>query len=423
MIDTDNLTKYLTDAFAMASRDGRIEMMGFFAGMEKEFAAAGYREETGGVKSVLIVRLDVVGDSIITTGFVREVRRNYPKAHITFVVSPLVKPLVEFCPYVNDVLAFEAHFNPAGLISMIAECANFARNSLWQRHYDVAFCPQWGSENISGLFTAYFSGARERIGFGHYPIHAWMGNPPPNIAAVDEKLLTKNIITTREQVSEAEKAFYVLTAAGFKVEDTSMELWFNSADAISAKNFIKNIAPDRLKIVLGLGAGDNSRKYPAEQWIEALKEIAKDNVHFIIIGGKSESEDARTAAKNLPADKITDLTGKTTLRETAALIAAADMYMGNDTGVMHMACAAKRKVIVIYREAKDKETDKPGLLSEYRRFPPWQNNAEVLRPEHALDECAENHGRYGGCVRHEAHCIKSVPPEEIVAAYRRLINR
>ena len=70
-----------------------------------EFGRLGYRDFAG-VKNILIVRLDVIGDMILTSGFIREVRANFPQAKITLVVSPLVYPIVELCPYVDEILIF-----------------------------------------------------------------------------------------------------------------------------------------------------------------------------------------------------------------------------------------------------------------------------------------------------------------------------
>ena len=75
---------------------------------ETEFELCGYREDIpSSVENILIVRLDVIGDMIITSGFIREVRANFPKARITLVVSPIVFPIVELCPYVNEIFIFD----------------------------------------------------------------------------------------------------------------------------------------------------------------------------------------------------------------------------------------------------------------------------------------------------------------------------
>ncbi len=60
-----------------------------------------------GMRRVLVVRLDEIGDVVMTTPFLRELRRNLPQAWITLVVKPAVHNLVELCPYANLVMPEE----------------------------------------------------------------------------------------------------------------------------------------------------------------------------------------------------------------------------------------------------------------------------------------------------------------------------
>ena len=417
---TETLRAIIEQELTKAKQDGRIAISDFFRKLEEGFKAAGFRDELSGVPSVLITRLDVVGDHIVTTGFIREVRRNFPTARITLVVSPSVKQLAEFCPYVNDVLAFDGEYMHGPVVDMFFRVYEFCAETLWSRHFTYAFCPQWGSENLSSLFLMFMSGAQKRFGFGQYPGEAWLGKKNDNLSEFDRRLLTQKIVTPQSVVSEAEKYFYLLKTLGYSVIDTSMELWYSNADALKAKVLLAEGNAVGTKIVLGLGAGSENRKYPIDKWLVALREIARDEVTFVILGGKKEESDAALVEKELPQGKVLNLVGRTTMRETAAVVAACDMYVGNDTGVMHMAAAAHKRVLVIYREAKTRENFMPGLLSEYARFPAWQTPYIALRPKEQLDECAAPHMSYGGCLRLTTHCIAAILPQEIVAAYKTL---
>ena len=54
------------------------------------------------IKQILVVRLDEIGDMVLTTPFFRELRRNYPEAEITLVVKPAIYNLMELCPYIDN---------------------------------------------------------------------------------------------------------------------------------------------------------------------------------------------------------------------------------------------------------------------------------------------------------------------------------
>ncbi len=136
-------------------------------------------------------------------------------------------------------------------------------------------------------------------------------------------------------------------------------------------------------------------------------------------GGEAEKEDGRYLEKELPEGAVINLAGKTTIRETFAIVSLASLYLGNDTGIMHAAAAAETPIIALYREAKAKEDIAPGVLGEYARFSPWKARAEILRPERALGNCAKAL-TYGGCESKVPHCITQITPEEIVDAFDRI---
>ncbi|MBE8949668.1 MAG: glycosyltransferase family 9 protein [Quinella sp. 3Q1] len=419
----EQLDKFFGEFFRLIKQTEPSMYYAFLQRAEVEFERTGYREEIPiGVENILIVRLDVIGDMILTTGFIREVRANFPNARITLVVSPLVYPIVELCPYVNEVLIFDkktvgANPSKRNFSIMLDHIAVFCREKFWQKHFSIAFSPQWGSYNLPGLLMCWLSGARERVGFGTHPHLSWDPNISAEKATYDNFLLTRNIITPRSVVAEIEKHFYLLEAVGLKVNQTHTELWFGAADVFQACVLLKDIPSTCKKVLLGIGAGIASRKYPVEKFLIALKELVKKNLVFVIVGGQSEIEDANFIEKNLPHGKVLNLVGKTTLRETEAIISQMDFYLGNDSGVMHMAASNKIPCLVLYRDAQDKQDYLPGLASESQRFPPWQTKSVILRPDHQFEECAKKPPIYGWCHADEPHCITQITPQEIIAGF------
>lgn len=137
----------------------------FLTRAEQEFKRQGYREKVEGVENILIVRLDAIGDIILTSGFIREVRKNFPQAHITLIVTPLVVPMVEFCPYVNEVIALDRKPLFGNFVETLERIAVFCRDNLWRKKFSIAFSPRWDFDTLPALLTAWLSGARERIGY------------------------------------------------------------------------------------------------------------------------------------------------------------------------------------------------------------------------------------------------------------------
>ena len=383
------------------------------------FRQAGYRDEiTDDAKNILVLRTDRIGDMILTSGFLRELRKNFPHAQITLVTSPTVFPIVELCPYVNEILTVDkSSLDEKEFPAMLEPIVEFCRKNFWRKRFSHAFLPQWGSSNFADLLIAWLSGARERIGYGLNPAMELLGSLDAVAESRDTFLLTKNIISPCEVVSEAEKHFYVLQASGLEVEETHMELFFGEKDFRRAREFLQNVPPNCRKVLLGIGGSGAGRQYPVEKYLLAFKELAKKNLVVVLVGGQTEIDDADFLEKNLPHGKVLNLVGKTTLRETEAVVSQTDFYVGNDTGVMHMAAASQLPCLVLYREAQDKEDYLPGVFSEFRRFPPWQTNSIILRPDRQLDECAKLPPVYGWCHYSEPHCITQITPQEIIDGF------
>ena len=74
------LVRTLQSEFDAAEKDGSLDFMKFIARAESAFKASGFREDPKhGVENILIMRLDMMGDFIISSGFIRELRANYQK--------------------------------------------------------------------------------------------------------------------------------------------------------------------------------------------------------------------------------------------------------------------------------------------------------------------------------------------------------
>ena len=423
-IKGDKIRRTIQNAVSQAKKTKKFNILDFYRQMEATFAENGFREvQKFGVKNILVMRLDAIGDFVLTTAFIRELRLNYPFARITLVVSKLVYPLAELCPYANRVLAFDSKFTGSDMLTVIERVAKFSSENLWQDHYDLAFTVQWGSENLPPILMSYLSGARERIGYGYQIELLHFDKLPPKEQDANYLFLTKPVINPKELIHEAEKHMYVLKSMGLPVRSTNMELWYSAEDFQNARQLLSGINPNAMKIVVGIGAGGTNRKYSIEQYVTAFKKIAEHanrKVCFIIIGGNAEAEDSKLLQNKLPEDSVINLVSKTTLRETIATLAQSDMYIGNVTGVMHMAAALNIPLITIYRQAKDKDHFVTPVFSEYHRFAPWQATSIVLRPEHAADDCKDA-VVYGGCKNPNPHCILQVKPEEIVEAFNNMM--
>ena len=389
--------------------------------MEPVFRAEGYREKPpGGQEKIMILNLNAIGDNILYSAFYRELRRAYPRAFITLLATPLVYPLMELCPYVNRVLSIDIAVSrppEKNLPALLQLCEEL----LWDEHITMTFCSQWSEEKRSVNLLAYLSGARERIAVSDDSLLIWL----PDWAELPEQwecLLTRPIVTPKPLLHEVGRALYPLVELGFEVQDDRTEIWFDGRDVFLARQVLREVPTDGIGVAVGIGAGGASRKYPVEKYVQAMKQLlSKGPFFFVVIGGPSERADGQWIAQQMPEGTVWNLAGAVELRTTLAVMSQMQLYLGNDTGIMHAACALGLPVAAVFREAVDKASTFQGVCSELSRFAPWRTKAIILQPEHALGACRDVPA-YGGCQEREAHCICQVRPEELVEAVLCLLD-
>ncbi len=404
----------------------RLVLTDLFAAVEPAFAADGFRDE-GPVRSILLVRLDVIGDLVMTSSLIRELRRNYPQARFDVVTSPLVKPMLEVCPYIDKVYTFDrfCFLGPGNLVPGFLKMLDLCRGSLWLQHYDLAICPEWSGNKADVMLLLYLSGARRRLAFDQV---IWVKVYMPGVIILPQdedfqrSLRIEACLTPPDLVHEALRPLHFLTLLGLKAESNALEVWLCERDRARARRWLFPYR-DAFLVTLGIGAGSMERRYPVEGYRVAMERIIEryPATRFVVVGGKAEQEEGQYLAKNLPAGRVIDLSCRTTIRESAAVVAETALYLGNDTGLMHIAAALKRPVILVCREAQEWQPCYPGVTSALARYYPWQTMNLVLRPLRPLGDCATLDS-YGGCEAGKPHCIAQIPPEAIVRAFDEMMT-
>ncbi|MBQ7476236.1 MAG: glycosyltransferase family 9 protein [Selenomonadaceae bacterium] len=394
----------------------------FFRLMEKEFGELGFRGAPPAevTQKILILRLDAVGDFILTTPAIRAIRENFSNAFITLAVTKEVYPLAELCPYVNEVIVFETEYQSTvqsiDMIQIFETATIFSARYLWRRKFDACF--SFMSDPTSCVMS-YVSGAKIRVG-PSYDISGTglLANFPREMIG---KFFTHPTFIDHEKVVHfCEKNLQLLSACGIKTRFSDLELWHDFEDVRRAQVLMKNFAQGRIKIALGIGANLPARKYPVEKYLVALKEIISRGAAVVILGGKNELNDAKFLEENLPAEYVKNFV-KVGIdwRTTIGIISLTDIYIGNDTGAKHVAAALKKPVVMVSRESKDRERALPSFC-EHLAFAPYRTKFIILQPEHQLGDCADD--LKISCRADKPHCITQIEPLEIVSAYEKILR-
>lgn len=414
--------RYLDKAFVIARHLSWKDLHSY---MERLFQQQGFRSNAHDtVETLLVISLNQTGDNVLMSAFLRELRRNKPQAYIVMVLSPYLQNLMELCPYVNRIVTVKMG-GGTDVRGCLERVGDLCYQELWPIHFDAAIIPQWGDDKLEHRLIAFLSGARNRYNFSDASQALYWGleMEPSEFECL---YMTHNFVSPVEVVHELQRMLYLLKAMGMEIHNDSAEIWLSSADRLQARLMLASLKEkesDRCLIAIGIGASGKGRCYPVEQYLEVMRALLLDGCDFVVLGGSGEKSEGEYLLKNMPAGRLLNLAGVTSMRETGALLEEADIYLGNDTGVMHMAAALHKPVVAVFREAaigEDPEK-KPGIFSEYCRFKPWQTDSICLRPDRPLDDCAEIPS-YGWCRYGEAHCIKQVKVADVVEAVRKFIR-
>lgn len=413
----EDLYQQAAAALERAVKTHELEPRQLVAGLEPGFRAEGFRPESrlpGELERILVVRLDRIGDFVLMSPFLRELRRARPQAQITLVVRPVVEALARCCPYVNEVLTLdlaEPQITGKGLVRTLA----FAREHLWPRRFSLAFCPRCSASVMVDASVAWLSGAAQRVGFS--------ANIMGSTAPAAQQLMAWDAFLTRPlhipalPMQELEHNLLLLRALGLPVQDERLEVWYDRMDAGRAARLCAGLGGERRLAAVGIGAQEPRRRYPAELLIQALAALTP-LCDFVLLGGPGEQAEGERIAAALPADRVRSLAGQTTLPQSEAVIARCALYIGNDTGMLHMAAALRRPVVEI-----SCDLPVPAELDYLRqpvRFAPWQVPSILLHPEHPLAPCDAQVSPIG-CLAREPHCITQIRPGEVAEAARSLL--
>lgn len=402
---------------------GKFSPAGMVEALSPAMRAAGCRTRPfpgrAGKSRVLILRDDAAGDFVLFSPVLREVRRLYPEAEITLVTSPRNHELAELCPYVDHVVlgqeAADLNDFPA-LFGVAMRLAERLRQTYGP--FDLAFCPRIGICSVS-LIVAYLTGARERVGWTQERVNT-QGEVVRNGWDV---LLTEAVPFPMLPMQDVDRNLLLLEhLLRLPIADRTLEVWYSAEDEEAAEAALAPLLSSGLRRVYAVAAAASlpMKQWPPERYARVLARIAVEepDVGFALLGGPADAAAAGVIAATL-GRRCVALAGKVSFRVSAAVIARTQLYIGDDTGLMHLAAAAHVPVLSVNCFPASLRL---VPLSIPVRFTPYGVPSVTVVPRAARDGC-DDFWRHGCSHDQEPHCILGVSPEAVYAAYRTLVSR
>jgi len=308
-----------------------------------------YRE-TRRERRVLIMKLGAAGDLVLAVPSFRMIRQKFPNAHISLLVDSKLTALVEKCPYVNEVIAYDRSEKTNRWRRLLK-----VAKSLAERRFDLSIDLQ---NNSKTHLISFLARIRNRIGYSR----GW-----------SRHLLSRPVEEPRQLLAPIEHQFELLKRAGITQIDSEMELWpTEQSEKFSEKELGQGHDLDSplIGLVMGSSPGWPTKRWPAEHFLELAERLTKElNCRIVLLGAPGEEPLADIfKSRSFAENQIIHLIGKTSFSDMVSVIKRLDVLVSGDSAPIHIAAAVKTKLVVFF-----------GPTEPKRHLPPGSDHAVLVR--------------------------------------------
>jgi len=336
------------------------------------------RTDPSEIKKILLIRLRRIGDVIMTTPAVTVLREGFPQAFISYVVEKPYRELVEGNPNLNKIIVLEKKQSIRDFFKLI--------RLIRKEKYDVALDFHGGPR--ASLITL-FSKAKLKVGY-----------------RIKYKNFIYNIKLPRSpktgHIHSAENHINFIKALGVNV-DFSPPLYIPQAqenESEKVKKFIEENGLEGCKIItIHISAGNEFRNWGVDNLVQLTNLLAQRPEVKIVLIGANEDQKAEKEILKKSTVPLLSLVGSLNLREVKELISRSSLFVGPDSGPMHIAASTSTPIIALFG---------PTLPAH---FAPWQARAFVIEKELDCRPCKQRR-----CIYEDFRCLRSIKPEEVYEA-------
>ena len=335
------------------------------------------------VRKILVIRLRSIGDTVLATPSLAALKRFLPRVQVDVLVEDWVAPLLDHHPYIDNVVVTER----TGLLNRVVVAREVRAGN-----YDVVY-------NLHGGTTATFltraTGARYRVGFKTYQYAQLHNHQAPSPL----------LLWGQQKTHSVEQQLALLGWTGVPVTDrprTVLGVAPHAAASINQRLAAIGLE-DRKIALIHPAAAFATKQWAPENFARVVEHLAERGFAPIVIAAPHEQAvlDSVIESASIPV-----VTFELSLPEVTALAARSQIFVGNDSGIAHIAAAAGTRSVVIFGS------------SNQAHWRPWNSApAEVVFEEMPCQPC---HGYF--CEKFaQPECILRVPVARVTAAIDRVL--
>lgn len=347
-------------------------------------------------RRILCVRLDAMGDVLMTGPAIRAVKHASGGAHVALLTSRSGAVAARLLPEIDAIIEYESPWMKASV----------------ERHDPLS-----DFEMIDRLHQLEFDAAVIFTVYSQNPLPAamlcYLAEIPLRLAHCREnpyQLLTNWLAETEPEKCfrhEVERQLDLVESVGFLATDKrmSVEILDHALDGVRKKLSRSGIDPDFSNwLVMHPGAKAASRRYPPERFAAAARELAGRHGLKIVFTGDASEEELIEQIRAAGIRDIVSLCGEIDFEEMAALMSLAPLLISNNSSPVHLASATGTPVVDLYALTNPQHT-------------PWLVPNRVLFADVPCRFCYKS-----VCPETHHQCLRGVTPEQVVAAALELLT-
>ena len=347
------------------------------------------------IRKIVVIELAHIGDVLAITPALHILRKKFPQSLITVVVSPWAQEVITGNPDIDEILVYDAlwfnrnkksYWSPAKTAAFI--------KLLRAKEFDMGIDLRG---DVRTILLMRLSGIKKRVGYG-FTGGAFMLT---DIMPFD--------VGQRQNKHQIEHNIDFITSIGeglpYHERDMSLKIFFSDKDILYVDKLFKdnNITNKDLLIAIHPGAGIATKRWPAERFSSLITKILEKYKIKIVLVGSNEEKDLL----KLPdfGQNLVNLAGETNIKQLAALLKRCSLFIGGDSGVMHIASAVGIPIVAIW-----------GGQNKPSHWKPLLDTAIIVHKEVDCSPC-------GLTACKDLKCLNDISIEDVFIAVTKQLNK
>ena len=332
------------------------------------------------IARILIVRTDRIGDVVLSTPVITATRLAFPQAYIAIMVSPQTREIVAKNLYLNEVIVYDKKIRHRSFFQTLCFAMDLKR-----KRFDLTIILH---STVRVNVICFLAGIPKRVGYKRGKM---------------DFLLTDGLEYSKRlgEKHESEYSLDVLRSLGIEAKGSPLIMPVKKSDEKNIDNLLREngLTEGEKFIVFHPGASSISKMWPSQNFARLADIlIEKFKVRAVLISSPDQANIGKKV-KDLMRNKVVFLCGRTSLGDLAALFKRASLFISNDSGPVHIACAVGVPVVSIFAR------NEKGLSPT--RWRPLGAKTVTLYKDVGCTECLAHN-----CKR-DFLCLRSLVVEEV----------